>query len=107
MVTREDNFLFYQDNAAVHRLVKVTSWLCEKIINDLTWPSRYTNLNPITNLCGNLYSSGKQYHDVTLLNNAVKIASENIFERTLFEFVTFMQRLCIAVLLNRGDCIGC
>lgn len=61
----DDNLIFQQDNAPVHRARVVSNWFDEKNIEAMQWPALSPDLNPIENLWGiisnRIYSNGRQY----------------------------------------------
>lgn len=60
-----DNWLFQQDNAAIHTAKRVKHWFERQNIKTVDWPAKSPDLNPIENLWGYLarkvYAHGRQF----------------------------------------------
>ena len=71
----QNDYLFMQDNASVHRSGSTLQYLAEHGIFTLYWPACSPDLNPIENLWGllvrNVYRDNKQYSTVIELKEAI------------------------------------
>ncbi|KAG8232935.1 hypothetical protein J437_LFUL011044 [Ladona fulva] len=47
-----DHFIFQQDNSHVHTCKEAKNWFLENRIQQLSWPARSPDLNPIENIWG-------------------------------------------------------
>lgn len=103
----EEDYIFQQDNAAIHSSRYTEAELRGLNIDIMDWPSKSPDLNPIENLWGILvrevYANGKQYDDKTALKNAILAAWDNIQLSTLEKLVDSMNRRCCEVIRLNGN----
>lgn len=102
-----DEWIFQQDNAAIHKGSLVTTWFTEKNIKVLDWPALSPDLNPIENLWGILaravYGGRKQYTTVSELKSSIKKAWTDIEQSKLENLVLSMKDRLIEVISKNGS----
>ncbi|GAB0099100.1 Tc1-like transposase, DDE domain [Sergentomyia squamirostris] len=102
----DSDFIYQQDNAAIHTSRLTKAWLAEKEIELLPWPARSPDLNPIENLWGILanavYANGRQYANVQELKAAITAEWRNISPDILQRLVNSMKNRLIEVIQNNG-----
>lgn len=100
------NFVFQQDNAAVHSAKIVEEWFSLKNIEVLDWPARSPDLNPIENLWGVLsrlvYTNGRQYNTVGELKEAIKLSWNSISNTTLQNLMNTMPNRVFETITRKG-----
>ena len=76
------NFIFQQDNAAIHASKYTMDWFRKNKVEVMKWPARSPDLNPIENLWGmiarDVYGKGRQYQSIRQLKCAIIRAWNNI-----------------------------
>ena len=82
-----EEWIFKQDNAAIHNSSITKKYLLEQEIKFLDHPACSPDLNPTENLWGliaaKVYEEGRQYSAISELENTSLDASEkNTFDRT-------------------------
>lgn len=101
-----DDFVFQQDNAAIHVSRQSKAWFEGKEIELLDWPARSPDLNPIENLWGilarHVYLNGKQYSTVQELEVGIRNAWRNIGEATLNALINSMPGRVFEVVRRNG-----
>lgn len=69
------DFVFQQDNAAIHTSRETMAFFEEQEVQVMDWPARSPDLNPIENLWAimarNVYRNGRQYDSVVSLTAAL------------------------------------
>lgn len=102
----EDDFIYQQDNAAIHVSREAKEWFHEKDVEVLEWPARSPDLNPIENLWGILarkvYAGGRQFGTVQELEVAVRTAWREIRLETLETLVNSMPKRLFDVARRNG-----
>ena len=81
-----EEWIFQQDNAAIHNASVTEKCLLEQKIRLLDHPACPPNLNPIENLWGLIVAKvyeGRQYSAISKLKNAIVDAWEDTFSSTL------------------------
>jgi transposase len=101
------NFIFMQDNAPVHVSRETKSFLEEKNISVMAWPTYSPDLNPIENVWGyisrEVYKEGKTYKSEDELWEAVGNVWDNIPVSLLTNLYASMPKRMIDVLKNKGE----
>lgn len=104
----ENDFIFQQDNAAIHVSRASKAWFAEKGIELLEWPARSPDLNPMENLWGimarRVYQNGRQFSTVQELEVAVRNVWREIRHETLEALINSVpKRLFKVARLNGGQ----
>lgn len=101
----EGDFVFQQDNAAIHVSRQSRAWFEEKEIDLLDWPACSPDLNPIENLWGILarrvYANSRQYGSVNELYVAVCTAWREIPQNIIDSLINSMPKR-VFELIKRG-----
>lgn len=109
LITSGD-YLFQQDNAAVHVSESSRSWFEANFVKLLEWPAQSPDLNPMENLWGILarevYKNGMQYKNKQELMTSIKKAWKNIPKNVLKELTNSMTSRLIKVIEKKGDIIN-
>lgn len=102
----DDNFIFQQDNAAIHVSKKTMSWFSERNIRVMEWPARSPDLNPVENLWGILarrvYSGGRQFGTVSALQKCVREEWNKIQQTTLDNLIDTMPNRIFETIRKNG-----
>lgn len=102
----DSDWIFQQDNAAIHVSRETKLFLSTKNINTLEWPAVSPDLNPIENLWGILskrvYASGRQYETLSQLKTAIQEEWRKIDISLLQTLVNSMSRRLIEVINKKG-----
>lgn len=102
----ENEFVFQQDNAAIHVSKASKQWFLERDIPVMDWPARSPDLNPIENLWGILarrvYSGGRQFGSVRELEAAVREEWRKIPLTMLQNLVDSMPKRIYETILKNG-----
>lgn len=102
----EQELIFQQDNASIHRAKKVADWFSAQKIPIMAWPSRSPDLNPIENIWGvlarDVYKNGRQFNTTAELKEAIRHAWVNLPSTTLTKVVESMPNRLCEVLINSG-----
>ena len=103
----ENDFVFQQDNAAIHISNSTKQWFAEHYIDIMAWPARSPDLNPIENLWGilvrDVYADCRQFENVRDLKIAIRNAWNRISNQTLANLVGSMQNRMTETLKMRGN----
>ena len=103
----ENDFVFQQDNAAIHVSNSTKQWFAEHYIDIMAWPARSPDLNPIENLWGilvrDVYADCRQFENVRDLKIAIRNAWNRISNQTLANLVGSMQNRMTETLKMRGN----
>lgn len=104
------NWIFQQDNAAIHSARYTKNFLDEKNVPLLQWPAISPDLNPIENLwriiTQRVYSGGRQFETLLQLKTAIQEEWQKIDLSTLQSLVNSMPRRLISVINNKGGRIN-
>lgn len=102
-----ENFIFQQDNAAIHVSRYSREWFNRKNIELLKWPARSPDLNPIENLWGilsrSVYKNSAQYENVGALKRAIRKAWAEIPLSVLQKLICSMKNRIFECIANRGS----
>ena len=103
----QGNFVFQQDNAAIHTAKVVTANFQDNNIPVLTWPARSPDLNIIENLWACLaravYSNGRQYSDVADLKTSLIQKWRELDQDQVKKLFSSSRKRMVYELENRGD----
>lgn len=101
-----EDFVFQQDNAAIHVSRHSLNWFTDKNITLLDHPARSPDLNPMENLWGimarQVYEGGRQYNTTNELEVACRNAWRSIRISVLESLVKSMPNRVFQVILNKG-----
>ena len=107
----DENTIFMQDNASIHRSNSTMAWLENHNIPVLQWPTRSPDMNPIENMWGELtrlvYANGKQYQNVLELQNGINTALGEIDINYINNLYKSLPRRMEAVLQAEGAITSC
>ena len=102
----DENTIFMQDNASIHRSNSTMAWLENHNIPVLQWPTRSPDMNPIENMWGELtrlvYANGKQYQNVLELQNGINSALGKIDINYINKLYKLLPRRMEAVIQAEG-----
>lgn len=102
----QEDYLFMQDNASIHRCASTMDFLKTHKIATLKWPACSPDLNPIENLWGiivrEVYRDNRQFSNVQDLKNAILQAWTNIPLLTLSNLVKSMPKRLLEVVKANG-----
>ena len=102
----DENTIFMQDNASIHRSNSTMAWLENHNIPVLQWPTRSPDMNPIENMWGELtrlvYANGKQYQNVLELQNGINSALGKIDINYINKLYKSLPRRMEAVIQAEG-----
>lgn len=105
-----ENWVFQQDNAAIHDANLSHEWMQDVGIQVLPWPSCSPDLNPQENVWGILvravYAGGRQYKSIPELHVAIERAWNDIDVTVLQNLIQGMRRRLLKVVQNNGRSIG-
>lgn len=100
------DFIFQQDNAAVHASRFTKSYLDSKNIKIMEWPSRSPDINPIENLWGILsrrvYANGRQFSSVAELKKKILECWGEIDDNVLKTLINSMPNRIFQIIRNNG-----
>lgn len=101
------DWIFQQDNAAIHTSSYTKEFLRSHNVDVLDWPACSPDLNPIENLWGlmarRVYQNGRQFHDVAELKTAIKEIWAEISIETLRKLTESMPNRLFHVIRNNGS----
>ena len=102
----DGDFIFQQDNAAIHVSRQSKDWFNSKEIELLDWSACSPDLNPIENLwgilCRKVYAGGRQFNTVAELEVAVRNSWREIRIETLEALVNSMPNRVFEVIRCQG-----
>lgn len=105
-ITHVESWNFQQNNCPIHGSNYSKSWVANRNINSLDWPSRAHDMNPIENLWAVLarrvYYNARKISSVDELKEVVLNEWEKLEEHVLHEHIDSMQRRYIAVHASQG-----
>lgn len=101
------DFVFQQDNAAIHNSKLAKAWFSDRNIEVLEWPACSPDLNPIENLWSILarrvYENGKQFDNVNMLKRRIRECWQQIDQETMEKLILSMKSRLIEVIRNNGS----
>jgi len=99
-------WIFQQDGAPIHKSNSTLSFLEQKKVRLLDWPSRSPDLNPMENLWSELsrrvYAHGRQYRSKVELEAAIHAEWANIPLSTLRNLTNSMKNRIFEVIMAQG-----
>lgn len=102
----QEDYLFMQNNASVHRSASTLQYLAQNKIAVFRWPACSPDLNPIENLWGllvrSVYPDNKQYATVNELKDAILRAWEGLNMNTLERLSRSLPKRLIEVVKSSG-----
>lgn len=102
-----ENFIFQQDNAAIHVSKKSKQWFASKDIELLNWPALSPDMNPIENLWGimarDVYRNGRQFTNVRELKLQILQSWIDIDRKILQNLVNSMKHRICELIRNKGS----
>lgn len=102
----DQEWIFQQDNAAIHVSNEVKNWFQERQITTMEWPACSADLNPIENLWGilvrDVYKNGRQFQKCEELKDAIRQAWKNIRPAQIQTLVNSMPNRIFDVILHNG-----
>lgn len=102
-----EDFIFQQDNAAIHVSKKSKEWFQSKNIELLKWPAISPDMNCIENLWGilarDVYRNGRQFSDVKSLKQQILQSWFNIRAETLHSLIDSMPRRVFELITSKGS----
>lgn len=100
-------FIFQQDNAAIHRSRATKEFLSSRNIPTFDWPALSPDLNPIENLWSLLSSKvfhhGRQFKDVKELKQSIQEEWKNIDNSYVQTLINSMPRRMEEVIAKKGN----
>ncbi|EYC14419.1 hypothetical protein Y032_0040g191 [Ancylostoma ceylanicum] len=100
------NFVFMQDNAAIHSSRSTRTWLSSQGIEILDWPACSPDLNSIENVWGvivrRIYANNRQYSSVEELKKAILEAWNNLEPNLIRNLYASMPKRIFEVAVNKG-----
>ena len=103
------NWIYMNDNAAIHCSKHTKSWFTDNQVDVLSWPALSPDLNPIENVWGILsrkvYEGGRQFDDVNSRKNTILVAWEEISVDYIKTLIDSMPNRIYKVILNKGNSI--
>uniref|UniRef100_A0A1I7XGG6 DDE_3 domain-containing protein n=1 Tax=Heterorhabditis bacteriophora TaxID=37862 RepID=A0A1I7XGG6_HETBA len=104
----QKNFIFQQDNAAIHVSCSTKDWFRRRNIVLTDWPSRSPDRNPSENLWGILasqvYAHNRQLSSIEGLKKTVSEEWSKIDPTILKNLPTTMRERIFQVISGRGSC---
>ncbi|CAK9806319.1 Transposable element Tc3 transposase [Anthophora plagiata] len=102
----EREFIFQQDNAAIHVSKYSREWFKTRDIPLIEWPACSPDMNPIENLWGimarNIYANGRQFTDTAALKEKIKRCWEEIPITITNNLINSMPSRIFALIQNNG-----
>lgn len=102
------DYIFQQDNAAVHTSRLVQSYFNENNISVLPWPARSPDLNIIENcwaqLVRGVYENGKQYQHVQELKSAIVREWDVLSQNYIQKLYKSIPNRMLEIIENKGGC---
>lgn len=100
------DYIFQQDNAAIHTSAATRSFFQEQNVTVMDWPARSPDLNPIENVWGwlvrRVYAEGRQYNNVDELKSAIRREWKELDTEYLKKLILSMKRRCLQVCKRNG-----
>ena len=103
---RRKKFVFQQDKANIHTSNDTKAWFEAKKIEQMWWPARSPDLNPVENIweiiVRRIYADQKQYNSVAELKVAVSECWEDMDPKVLENLVGSMPKRIYQVIECKG-----
>ncbi len=103
------NWVFQQDNAAIHTSKHTKAWFESNNVRVLPWPARSPDLNPIENVWGimvrRIYQDGRCYNSVSELKSAITKTWNEMTQDELEPLWTSMNKRCMEIARKKGNSI--
>lgn len=103
----EKQYIFQQNNAAIHVSKESKEWFHQKSITLLDWPACSPDCNPIENLwdilASKVYANGRQFGSVSELKQCIKVCWDEIEPETLKKLTNSMPNTVFEVITNKGS----
>ena len=102
----QNNYVFQDDNAQIHRARSTLRWISENNIDQLHWPAQSPDLNPINNIWDELEHCIRKH--IPLPKNEMELFNllqeewSNIDESVYKNLVESMERRVQAVVKAKG-----
>ncbi|CAK9819131.1 Transposable element Tc3 transposase [Anthophora quadrimaculata] len=107
-VVRDNQWIFQQDNAAIHTAKLVKNWFEEQGITCLEWPALSPDVNIIENVWGylsrNVYINNTQFSSREELINAIKKEWNNIPLSYIETLYKSLPNRIFQIINNNGGC---
>ncbi|CAK9832681.1 Transposable element Tc3 transposase [Anthophora retusa] len=105
-----ENLIFMQDNASIHKSTHALRWFCDNNIPLLDWPARSPDINPIENLWGilvrRIFSDNRTYSNVNELKHAIVETWNNIEENIVKNLISSMPNRIFDIIRGGGNTIN-
>ena len=101
----ENDYIFQDDSAPIHRAKKVKKWMSDRNIEHLNWPGNSPDLNPIENLWKHLKQKVMKKHPKSLADLKETIFSvwRNELPKDLCKKLALSMKTRISMVLkNKG-----
>lgn len=102
-------WVFQQDNAAIHVSRETKSWFNNKNIAQMDWPARSPDLNPIENLWGILvrrvYKQNRQFATIEELKTTILQEWQAIDQKTIDNLIKSMPNRIFEIASKHGNTI--
>ena len=102
----DDNMIFQQDNAAIHRSKVTSEFLADRNISQFDFPAISPDLNPIENvwalLSGKVFKHGRQFDTACDLKKTIVKEWNNLDPDQLNSYIESMPRRLGEVIKNKG-----
>lgn len=105
-VIGDRQFIFQQDNAAIHVSKNSREWFAARDIPLMEWPACSPDLNPIENLWGimarDIYTNGRQFTTIKSLKEEIHKSWQRIENETLSKLISSMPDRIFSVIQSNG-----
>ena len=101
------NFIYQQDNAAIHVSCSTKNWMQQRNITTMEWPARSPDLNCIENLweilARKVYTNNRHFNSKGELEIAIGTAWDELPQEIFQNLYQSMLKRMIDVLKKKGD----
>lgn len=101
-----NNYIFQQDNAAIHTARKVKEYFERNSVQTLDWPALSPDLNIIENVWGHLsrivYQGGRQYANVEELKDAIRTTWDRLPKKYIKSLFKSLRSRMLEVIEKQG-----